>query len=1092
MTLATVRARAQGSQTSDSTTHPITLPTTVAGDLLLVAFASDTATATVSTSSTGWAILASIPQGATTNHTGSVLWKRATGSDALTVNTSTAEQSTHISISIQSGNTPEETDANGGSASSTTPTAISPSGGTGDYLCVLCSFTDSSTGTTQSFGTASGFSNVTTQNPTTTQSAATNTQERGYTAVSSFTPGAVSLGTAEQWVSITVAVPYLPPSGTTYTKTGTSAARGAPGGGKVVTKAPGAVFGISNYSLTIPVDIATPHPDADEIVQPALNSYQDPTYFYLDGSNRLVLTAPVNGATTSGSTGVRDEFREWDGVIGSQTRSAWDMATTSRQQTVSAYYDPTSIVGGSAPQKVMIIGQIHATGGTPPIYITVDYDASPSRVRLFVNGPSVGNLLTSISTTDLITTRIEITGGNVNIYGCVGPASNLPSTPQFSYTAASFTESTNCYLKAGAYNKTDTSTGSSGSAIATIVFLKLDQAYVPPILKTGTAAARGAPGGGKVITHVSTKTGAGVPRGAPGGAKAVGRANPKTGTAAPSGAAGGAKVLVSHSIGTIPVPIGLLIQPLDLQRRITLGAPPAVGVVINPVTVSHVVPLGTVAVGMVVGSAFGGGTAFSPAKVGLIIRPITVGIIGTRSAPSARGIPPIIVSSGVRVMAQTIIGNTWVHRELPIDGLKLTYRLSGPNAISGSIAPENAELGELLVALPPWGTWLHVEQGGDVRASGILMPPSTEEDGTMSITAVGPSAYAARIPYVTDYVGVQVDPIDVVRKLWEHIQSFPRGNLGLTVAGASGVLIGDPPVAPTSTPQLPDRPRAAAEISAKLKTNEFVNGDWSWPGMPDEVNTWHQSLMNDFLAQGGLGQGRALQEAFLDKYVAAESDKAIKDIFNADGPYFIRGFELPAIGQIIDRLGTDTPFDYIEECGYADPATKNVVWHRITCQSPQLGVRRPALNFTQGENIFEVGAFEEPDDQYADSAYVKGAGTGVDSIIGYSGTTIADRLRMPTVVTDQRIMTAKSATSRAAMEVALRLAAIEEIAQIAVNVRHPNAPWGTFACGDEILPRVRLPYYGAFAQWHRIITIEYDPDTGVAALTLTRRSGFGN
>ena len=37
------------------------------------------------------------------------------------------------------------------------------------------------------------------------------------------------------------------------------------------------------------------------------------------------------------------------------------------------------------------------------------------------------------------------------------------------------------------------------------------------ITKAGTAAARGAPGGGKLATHQSVKTGAGVPVGAPGG-----------------------------------------------------------------------------------------------------------------------------------------------------------------------------------------------------------------------------------------------------------------------------------------------------------------------------------------------------------------------------------------------------------------------------------------------------------------------------------------------------------------------------------------------------------------------------------------------
>jgi hypothetical protein len=95
------------------------------------------------------------------------------------------------------------------------------------------------------------------------------------------------------------------------------------------------------------------------------------------------------------------------------------------------------------------------------------------------------------------------------------------------------------------------------------------------------------------------------------------------------------------------------------------------------------------------------------------------------------------------------------------------------------------------------------------------------------------------------------------------------------------------------------------------------------------------------------------------------------------------------------------------------------------------------------------------------------------------------------VLTDKTLVTTKTATSRAAEEVATRLAAIEELEQIAINVRHPNSPWGTFRVGDEVLPRVRLPYIGTFAQWHRITQIEYEPDAGIAVLTMTRRGGFG-
>jgi len=74
--------------------------------------------------------------------------------------------------------------------------------------------------------------------------------------------------------------------------------------------------------------------------------------------------------------------------------------------------------------------------------------------------------------------------------------------------------------------------------------------------------------------------------------------------------------------------------------------------------------------------------------------------------------------------------------------------------------------------------------------------------------------------------------------------------------------------------------------------------------------------------------------------------------------------------------------------------------------------------------------------------------------------------------------------------VAAALAAVEEIAEIAVNVRHENSLWGTFDVGDEVLPRVRLPWLGTFAQWHRIVQLTYHPDEGYVTAQLSRRDAF--
>ncbi len=69
---------------------------------------------------------------------------------------------------------------------------------------------------------------------------------------------------------------------------------------------------------------------------------------------------------------------------------------------------------------------------------------------------------------------------------------------------------------------------------------------------------------------------------------------------------------------------------------------------------------------------------------------------------------------------------------------------------------------------------------------------------------------------------------------------------------------------------------------------------------------------------------------------------------------------------------------------------------------------------------------------------------------------------------------------------------LSKVAQVAINVRHENSRWGTFDVGDEVLPRIRLPWLGFFAQWHRITQISYSPDAGIATLKLSRRDAFSS
>jgi len=158
---------------------------------------------------------------------------------------------------------------------------------------------------------------------------------------------------------------------------------------------------------------------------------------------------------------------------------------------------------------------------------------------------------------------------------------------------------------------------------------------------------------------------------------------------------------------------------------------------------------------------------------------------------SAIPVPDPAPVQRARLLAQSILTGEWISTALPVTDPVVTWNLSAATTITGSFKPEISELAD--AKLEPWATWIYLEEDQQIRAAGILQPGSISHDGTLSLDAVGPHGYAQRIPYRDRYSGIRVDPADVVRMLWAHIQGFERGRLGVTVVGNTQVLKGTEP-----------------------------------------------------------------------------------------------------------------------------------------------------------------------------------------------------------------------------------------------------------------------------------------------------------
>ena len=250
---------------------------------------------------------------------------------------------------------------------------------------------------------------------------------------------------------------------------------------------PGSVLSLDNWYLTLPVGPSADPTNPIDIFQPQLNAYSDP-YFFVDSDQWVNYRALAQGATTSSSSGsTRCELREMDGPAKSD-KASWGFNDGSTHElTITLRADePTMSV-----RKEVIVMQIHDETGTPPIYISINFDAINNPVKAFINGPSEStNLLDSYIPGGDITLRVRVSGGRCQLFAGVGTVSQLPTTPKFDYPASNFTnQTTNCYFKAGCYPKQKISDNGSGETIIRQSYLSLvNQAGSPPTAGGGATA----------------------------------------------------------------------------------------------------------------------------------------------------------------------------------------------------------------------------------------------------------------------------------------------------------------------------------------------------------------------------------------------------------------------------------------------------------------------------------------------------------------------------------------------------------------------------------------------------------------------------
>ena len=370
-----------------------------------------------------------------------------------------------------------------------------------------------------------------------------------------------------------------------------------------------------------------------------------------------------------------------------------------------------------------------------------------------------------------------------------------------------------------------------------------------------------------------------------------------------------------------------------------------------------------------------------------------------------------------RLIAQRILDGEIVEWELPVDeDFEYTVQLSGPTVMQGSFSPEQIAVQEL--GLDGYAYWLHVEIGQEIRASAIMLPPQYE-GSTMAFSAEGVAAAPHYTTYDAIYSQLQVDPLSVVRTLWNYVQSQPQSDYGVVLSQNSS----------------PVRLGKLASTETTTTTNE------------DGTTTTNT------------------------REIPAE-------------PYELNWWDAKNVGEEIDTLSGQTPFDYIERHRWNTERTD--VEHFVDLGYPRLGVTRDNLLFNE-ENILEVVPVQEPEDTYASAVLVIGAGDGADTIRAFRSEPFADRVRKQVVVTDKSITSQQMADARATQELALRRGRMFEIGELTVDAYHTNAPIGSYSVGDDIQVQVEVSWLMVMhTAWYRITSIQNRPSSDRIRLGLAR------
>lgn len=471
-----------------------------------------------------------------------------------------------------------------------------------------------------------------------------------------------------------------------------------------------------------------------------------------------------------------------------------------------------------------------------------------------------------------------------------------------------------------------------------------------------------------------------------------------------------------------------------------------------------------------------------------------------------------------------------------------SWSLSAPGTASFTTAPHMREAlaSDGRPLFEPSNTIVTMLVDGEPEWRGLLVEPEFEGP-QRTLTFDSLTAYPHGIIYLGDpYYGAKVDPADIMRLIWRHVQSYtsPASDLGVQVAGSTNLRIGsfssqnkqdtldaynkanadwhaaiavrnaaqkvlngyrDTYSAKVAAVTAANRNRTAAQKTLtaakakKPKDQAAINAAQTAYNAADAAVTTAEGARDAQRrvvdAQVAVVAGKAAIVDQAEKtnsttYAAkVAASKAAKD---DGGAFTLLWWEAQDCGDTIASLSTDYSIEWYESHEWN--ADRSGFITTVNVASPRVGRRRTDLLFEQGRNIMTVLPVGASDD-YANTMFGIGAGEGVGSI--RRETAIDDgRIRRMGVNTAKDVKSSDALDTRNRAQLATRMQT-REIGSIEVRGTR-QVPIGSWQVGDDIRIDGIVPWIDPVKPvklWHRVTAWQLTGEN-TATLTLRRSNAY--